>query len=213
MGRPNRKFGKMARVHTNFGENMDMCAWQGACATDMLVLALVTSLGTVLLPARGFLRRLTLANQRRGGEGPRRDEARSQGVPERSRRAQRAQRACPNQGACPAPRRTSVQAQPHRLRSKRDATRRPGAAGRWYCRVWPSRAGAGPPLTGTQELHKLHRCLWMRLNPWQWHEPAEPMGDRHDAHVASTEPVPPERGRCVAHGRSDDTTAPQGEAS
>ena len=99
LGRPNRKFGKMARVHTNFGENMDMCAWQGACATDMLVLALVTSLGTVLLPARGFLRRLTLANQRRGGEGPRRDAARSQGVPERSRRAQRAQRACPNQGA------------------------------------------------------------------------------------------------------------------
>jgi hypothetical protein len=35
----------------------------------------------------------------------------------------------PNPEACPAPRRTPVQAQPHRLRSKRDATRRPGAAG------------------------------------------------------------------------------------
>ena len=120
---------------------------------------------------------------------------------------------CPKPEACPAHRRTSVQARPYRLRSARNATRRPGAAGRWYCRVWSSRAGAGPPLTGTQELHKLHRCLWMRRNPWQWHEPAEPMGDRHDAHVASTEPVPPERGRCVAHGRSDGTTAPQGDAS
>ena len=94
---------------------------------------------------------------------------------------------CPKPEVCSIPRRTSVQARPYRLRSARNETRRPGAAGRWYCRVWPSRAGAGPPLTGTQELHKLHRCLWMRLNPWQWHEPAEPMGDRHDAHVASTQ--------------------------
>ena len=116
-----------------------------ACATDMLVLALVTSLGTVLLPARGFLRRLTLANQRRGGEGPRRDAARSQGVPERSRRAQRAQRACPNPGACPAPRRTSVQAQPHRLRSKRDATRRPGAAGGCGAALLGQRVRGRPP--------------------------------------------------------------------
>ena len=73
--------------------------------------------------------------------------------------------------------------------------------------------GAVPTLNGTRELHKLHKCLGMRRNPWQCHEPAEPMGDRHDAHVASTEPVPPERGRCVAHGRSDSTTAPQGDAS
>ena len=155
-----------------------MCAWQGACATDMLVLALVTSLGTVLLPARGFLRRLTLANQRRGGEGPRRDEARSQGVPERSRRAQRAQRACPNQGACPAPRRTSVQAQPHRLRSKRDAMRRPGAAGGCAAAVLGQRVRGRPVPKGMQELNQLHKCPGLRRNPWRWYEPAGPTGDR-----------------------------------
>ena len=166
-----------------------MCAWQGACATDMLVLALVTSLGTVLLPARGFLRRLTLANQRRGGEGPRRDEARSQGVPERSRRAQRAQRACPNQGACPAPRRTSVQAQPHRLRSKRDAMRRPGAAGGCAAAVLGQRVRGRPVPKGMQELNQLHKCPGLRRNPWRWYEPAGPTGDRHDAHVASREHV------------------------
>ena len=183
MGRPNRKFGKMARVHTNFGENMDMCAWQGACATDMLVLALVTSLGTVLLPARGFLRRLTLANQRRGGEGPRRDEARSQGVPERSRRAQRAQRACPNQGACPAPRRTSVQAQPHRLRSKRDATRRPDDAGRCGAVVPGDRVWRSSSAKGAQELHRLCMGHGLRRHPRHCGTGLlRPTGDRRDAH-------------------------------
>ena len=191
-----------------------MCAWQGACATDMLVLALVTSLGTVLLPARGFLRRLTLANQRRGGEGPRRDEARSQGVPERSRRAQRAQRACPNQGACPAPRRTSVQAQPHRLRSKRDAMRRPGAAGGCAAAVLGQRVRGRPVPKGMQELNQLHKCPGLRRNPWQWYEPAGPTGDRHDAHVASMEHVyHRDGGLRVAHGRSDGTMGTTGERS
>jgi hypothetical protein len=36
---------------------------------------------------------------------------------------------CPEPEACPAHRRTSVQARPYRLRSARNATRRPGAAG------------------------------------------------------------------------------------
>ena len=186
---------------------MDMCAWQGACATDMLVLALVTSLGTVLLPARGFLRRLTLANQRRGGEGPRRDAARSQGVPERSRRAQGAQRACPNQGACPAPRRTSVQAQPHRLRSKRDATRRPGAAGGCGAAVLGQRVRGRPAPKGMQELNQLHTCPGLRRNPWRWYEPCWTGGrPARRPHGVKGARLSSRRGLHVAHGRWDGTT-------
>jgi hypothetical protein len=133
-----------------------------------------------------------------------------QGAPGRSLHAQRAQRSLPEPEACPAPRRISVQARPHRLRSKRDATRLPGAAGRCGAVVlghgrarWPSAerraraaqaarvVGAAPP----------------------------PMTPQHEAAGAVVRPArrstvrgartPPERGRCVAHWRSDGTRAPQ----
>ena len=51
---------------------------------------------------------------------------------------------------------------------------------------------------GTQELHKLHKCLGMRRNPCQWYEPAGPTGDRHDAYLASMEPVPRRNGAAVS---------------
>jgi hypothetical protein len=113
---------------------------------------------------------------------------RPRGAPGRSRRAQRARHALPGAGSvsCPPAHISSSSTLPPAIGAERDASAGRSGVVRG-CRVWPSRAGAGPPLTGTQELHKLHRCLWMRLNPWQWHEPAEPMGDRHDAHVASTQ--------------------------
>ena len=53
-------------------------------------------------------------------------------------------------------------------------------------------------LNGTHELHKLHKCLGMRRSPWQCHEPAGPTGDRHDAHVASMEPVPRRNGAAAS---------------
>ena len=96
---------------------------------------------------------------------------------------------CPNPEACPVPRRTPVQAQPHRLRSKRDATRRPGAAGGCGAAVLGQRVRGRPVPKGMQELNQLHTCPGLRRNPWQWYEPAGPTGDRHDAHVASMEHV------------------------
>ena len=96
---------------------------------------------------------------------------------------------CPNPEACPVPRRTPVQAQPHRLRSKRDATRRPGAAGGCGAAVLGQRVRGRPAPKGVQEVNQLHKCPGLRRNPWQWYEPAGPTGDRHDAHVASMEHV------------------------
>ena len=95
----------------------------------------------------------------------------------------------PNPDACPAPRRTPVQAQPHRLRSKRDATCRPGAAGGCGAAVLGQRVRGRPAPKGMQELNQLHTCPGLRRNPWRWYEPAGPTGDRHDAHVASMEHV------------------------
>jgi len=95
----------------------------------------------------------------------------------------------PNPEACPVPRRTPVQAQPHRLRSKRDATRRPGAAGRCGAAVLGQRVRERPVPKGVQEVNQLHKCPGLRRNPWRWYEPAGPTGDRHDAHMASMEHV------------------------
>jgi hypothetical protein len=107
--------------------------------------------------------------------------ARPQGAPGRSRHAQRAQRALPEPEACPAPRRISVQARPHRLRSKRDATRLPGAAGRCGAVVtrrvfrarrgdavpscWGIAARGGPPPKGAHELRRLRVWLELRRHP------------------------------------------------
>ena len=115
---------------------------------------------------------------------------------------------CPKPEACPAHRRTSVQARPYRLRSARNARRRPGGAVRGGAVVFGRRV-RGPPLKGIQELHKLHKCLGMRRNPWQWYEPAGPTGDRHDAiwrpwSLSHTGTGPLRRPRAL--GRHDGTT-------
>ena len=105
----------------------------------------------------------------------------------------------PNPEACPVPRRTPVQAQPHRLRSKRDATRRPGAAGRCGAAVLGQRVRERPVPKGVQEVNQLHKCPGLRRNPWRWYEPAGPTGDRHDAHVASMEHVYHRDGASATH--------------
>ena len=92
---------------------------------------------------------------------------------------------CPKPEVCSIPRRTSVQARPYRLRSARNATCRPGAAGWGGTVVFGRRVLGSSLLKGTRELHKLHKCLGMRCSPWQWHEPAGPKGDRNDAHASS----------------------------
>ena len=63
--------------------------------------------------------------------------------------------------------RMSVQARPHRLRSKRDATRRSGAAGRCGAAVFGQRVRGRPVPKGTQELHQLHKCPELCRNPCQ----------------------------------------------
>ena len=96
---------------------------------------------------------------------------------------------CPKPAVSPAQWRAAGPAQPHRLRSKRDATRRPGAAGGCGAAVLGQRVRGRPVPKGVQELNQLHKCPGLRRNPWQWYEPAGPTGDRHDAHVASMEHV------------------------
>ena len=79
---------------------------------------------------------------------------------------------CPKPaGACPATRFTAGPAQPHRLRSKRDASRRPGAAGGCGAAVLGRRVRGRPVPKGMQELNQLHKCPGLRRNPWRWYEP------------------------------------------
>ena len=141
---------------------------------------------------------------RRGGTGLPSD------APGQSRRAQRARRALPEAGSVPccAPLRRASPISPPAIGSERDASAgRRGAV--HACGAGPSRVveavrprraraaqaahapGAAPPLMA------------------RWHEPAgsdERTARRSTVHGART---PPERGRCVAHRRSDDTTSPR----
>ena len=133
-----------------------------------------------------------------------------QGAPGRSRHAQRAQRSLPEPEACPAPRRISVQARPHRLRSKRDATRLPGAAGRCGAVVLGHRRARWPSAERRARAAQAARVVGAA---------PPPMTPQHEAAGAVVRPArrstvrgartPPERGRCVAHWRSDGTRAPQ----
>ena len=110
-------------------------------------------------------------------------------------------------GACPAPRRTSVQAQPHRLRSKRDATRRPGAAGGCGAAVLGQRVRGRPAPKGMQELNQLHTCPGLRRNPWRWYEPCWTGGrPARRPHGVKGARLSSRRGLRVAHGRWDGTT-------
>ena len=86
---------------------------------------------------------------------------------------------------------------------------RPGDAGLSClanaCRV-------GPP-TQSESYTSCTSALGLRHSPWQWHEPAGPTDDRHDAHVASKVHIIHRNGplrRPRALGRHDGAT---GEAS
>ena len=73
---------------------------------------------------------------------------------------------CPKPAACPAPRRTTVPAPPHRLRWVGNATRRPGVAGRCGAVVRGHRVRQRPSAKGAHELPRLHVCLGLRRHPW-----------------------------------------------
>ena len=66
----------------------------------------------------------------------------------------------------PTRRRTAVPAQSHRLQSVRNATCRPGGAGRCRAAVLGNRMWWGPSAKGEQQLHRLHACLELRCHPW-----------------------------------------------
>ena len=119
-------------------------------------------------------------------------------------------RPLPEPEAGPAPRRISVQARPHRLRSKRDATRLPGAAGRCGAVVLGHRRARWPSAERRARAAQAARVVGAA---------PPPMTPQHEAAGAVVRPArrstvrgartPPERGRCVAHWRSDGTRAPQ----
>ena len=66
----------------------------------------------------------------------------------------------------PTRRRTAVPAQSHRLQSVRNATCRPGGAGRCRAAVLGHRVWWRPSAKGEQQLHRLHACLELRRHPW-----------------------------------------------
>ena len=121
---------------------------------------------------------------------------------------------CPKPEVCSIPRHTPVQARPYRLRSARNARRRPGGAVRCGAVVFGRRVrGSSHPKRRTgaaqaaqvpgdapQPMAVVRAC-------WADGRPARRISGVHGACPT------PERGRCVAHGRSDSTTAPQGDAS
>ena len=115
----------------------------------------------------------------------------------------------PNPEACPVPRRTPVQAQPHRLRSKRDATRRPGAAGGAGRPCSADACEEGPSPRACKSSTSCTSALGCAATHGGGTSPAGPTGDRHDAHVVSREHVPHRDGglrvarRTRALGRHD----------
>ena len=66
---------------------------------------------------------------------------------------------CPQPAACPNPRRTAGPARPHRLRSVRSATRRPGAAGRYGAAQGRTRAVSACPTRATRPARSRQRAL------------------------------------------------------
>ena len=109
------------------------------------------------------------------------------------------------------PRRTAGSPRSHRLRSVRSATREPGAAGRYgACGAGPSCGVKALRQGGARAAQAAHVPQAAAPTRARWHEPAgadERTARRSTVHGART---PPERGRCVAHRRSDDcTTSPR----
>ena len=87
----------------------------------------------------------------------------------------------PQPAAYPTRRRTAVPARSHRLQSARNATCRPGGAGRCRAAVLGNRMWWGPSAKGEQQLHRLHACLELRHHPWHSGSSLlEPTSDRRD---------------------------------
>ena len=72
----------------------------------------------------------------------------------------------PQPAAYPTRRRTAVPARSHRLQSVRNATCRPGGAGRCRAAVLGNRMWWRPSAKGDQQLHRLHACLELRRHSW-----------------------------------------------
>ena len=101
----------------------------------------------------------------------------------------RAVSACPTRATHPAlsrprtptRRRTAVPARSHRLQSVRNATCRPGGAGRCRAAVLGNRMWWRPSAKGEQQLHRLHACLELRRHPWHSDSSLlEPTSSRRD---------------------------------
>ena len=71
----------------------------------------------------------------------------------------------PLPAACPTRRRTAVPAPSHRLRSARNATRRPGAAGRCWSVVLGHHVWRRPSVKDARELHRLRMRQELRRHP------------------------------------------------
>ena len=121
------------------------------------------------------------ANQLRGGGGCNRAVARPPGTPDRSRRAQRAQRASPKARSLPCllAHNRARSSLPPAIGTK--ATRRPGAAGRCGSPCWPWCGGWARK--EARKSCKISKCPGLRRNTWHWREPAGPTGGRTDAHA------------------------------
>ena len=111
------------------------------------------------------------------------------------------------------PRRTAGSPRSHRLRSVRSATREPGAAGRYgACGAGPSCGVKALRQGGARAAQAAHVPRAAPPPMALRHAPAgdnERTARRSTVHGART---PPERGRCVAQGRSDGTTSARGRS-
>ena len=88
---------------------------------------------------------------------------------------------CPKPAACPNPRRTTGPARPHRLRSVRSATRRPGAAGRYGAAQGRTRAVSACPTRATCPALSRQRALLCAAAQDQPHLTACGCGSERDA--------------------------------
>ena len=88
---------------------------------------------------------------------------------------------CPKPAECPAVRRCAGPAPPHRLRSARSATRRPGGTGRYGAVVLSHRVRQRPSAKGAHELCRLRMRLELRCHSWHGVlSPLVPTSNRRD---------------------------------
>ena len=119
---------------------------------------------------------------------------------------------CTKPAVCPAQWRAAGQARSHRLRSTRNATRRPDGVGRCGAVVSGDRVGRRSSAKGAQELHRLRMGHELRRHPRHCGTGLlRPTGDRRDLPSIKAR-SDEERDRCVTHWCSDGTTAPRAGA-